>query len=107
MRDPNESERSSCPHSVLTSRPLFTTIVALGGGQITTVSSWNMERTVTAPYLRRILPRSLHRPLAVVEGSLTEKFIEIGVRLWTDCSGLGDKGMTTVGVTSGPRRACS
>jgi hypothetical protein len=35
------------------------------------------------------LPRSLHRPVAVVEGSLTRKANEIGVRLWTDCSAHG------------------
>ena len=31
----------------------------------------------------RILPRSLHRPVAVVEGSLTKNLNKIGVRLWT------------------------
>ena len=32
-----------------------------------------------------ILPCSRHRPVAVVDGSLTENLNEIGVRLWTDC----------------------
>jgi hypothetical protein len=31
-----------------------------------------------------ILPRSLHRPVAVTEGSLTENTNKTGVRLWTD-----------------------
>jgi hypothetical protein len=29
-----------------------------------------------------LLPRSLHLPVAVVEGSLTQNLNEIGVRLW-------------------------
>jgi hypothetical protein len=33
-----------------------------------------------------ILPRSRHRPVAIVEGSLTENVKKIGVRLWTDRS---------------------
>ena len=32
----------------------------------------------------RILPRSLHRPVAVVEGSLTKNLNKTGVRLGTD-----------------------
>jgi hypothetical protein len=35
---------------------------------------------------RAILPFSLHRPVAVTEGSLTRTLNETGVRLWTDCS---------------------
>jgi hypothetical protein len=30
-----------------------------------------------------ILPRSLHLPVAVVDGNLIKNFSEIGVRLWT------------------------
>jgi hypothetical protein len=36
--------------------------------------------------LSPILPRSLHRPVAVTEGSATRNLNEIGVRLWTDRS---------------------
>jgi hypothetical protein len=35
---------------------------------------------------RPSLPRSLHRPVAVVDGSLTKNTNRIGVRLWTDRS---------------------
>ena len=35
---------------------------------------------------RPILPRSLHRPVAVVDGSLIRNFNKTGVRLWTACS---------------------
>ena len=35
---------------------------------------------------RSILPASLHLPVAVTEGSLTEKLNKTGVRFWTDCS---------------------
>jgi hypothetical protein len=34
-------------------------------------------------YRGSILPRSLQRPVAVVEGSLTKNLNKIGVRLWT------------------------
>jgi len=34
-------------------------------------------------YLRRILSRNLHRPVAVVEGSLTSNLNKTWVRLWT------------------------
>ena len=36
--------------------------------------------------LRTIVPRSLHLPVAVTEGSPIENLNEIGVRFWTDCS---------------------
>ena len=36
---------------------------------------------------RPILPRSRHLPVAVTDGSLTQNFNEIAVRLWTDSSG--------------------
>jgi hypothetical protein len=32
---------------------------------------------------RRILPRSLHLPVAVTAGGATENFNKIAVRLWT------------------------
>jgi hypothetical protein len=35
---------------------------------------------------RPILPRSLHLPVAVVDGSLIENTNKTGVRLWTDPS---------------------
>ena len=35
---------------------------------------------------RRILPRSLHLPVAVVDGSLTQNLNKTGVRLWTEPS---------------------
>jgi hypothetical protein len=37
--------------------------------------------------LLAILPRSLHLPAAVTDGSLTENLNKTGVRLWTDRSG--------------------
>jgi hypothetical protein len=36
-----------------------------------------------ARHHRPILPRSLQRPVAVVEGNLTKNFNKTGVRLWT------------------------
>jgi hypothetical protein len=39
-----------------------------------------------------ILPRSLHLPVAVTDGTVRENINEIGVRLWTDCCGqMGQK----------------
>jgi hypothetical protein len=42
-----------------------------------------------ADYPRPILPRSRHRPLAVVDGNLTNNFNKTGVRLWTAPHGYG------------------
>lgn len=46
-----------------------------------------MGRFIANPdYRAPILPHSLHLPLTVVDGSLTEKINKTGVRLWTDLS---------------------
>ena len=40
--------------------------------------------TSTRPGYILIFQRSLHRPVAVVDGSLTKNFNKTAVRLWTD-----------------------
>jgi hypothetical protein len=51
-----------------------------------------------------ILPRSLHLPVAVTDGSLREKINETGVRLWTACShlvyGCGRRRLTNLSTCS-------
>jgi hypothetical protein len=48
-----------------------------------------MRRLTQGLYVAAILPHSLHRPVAVTDGSLTENFNKTAVRLWTGCSPSG------------------
>jgi len=41
---------------------------------------------LTVAHCLVILLRSLHRPVAVVDGSVTKNVNKTGVRLWTGCS---------------------
>jgi len=45
---------------------------------------WATDGRDRTDYLNRILPRSIHLSLAVLESSLTKNFNKGGVRLWTD-----------------------
>ena len=45
------------------------------------------DRSAQPQTVRCTLPRFFHRPVAVTDGSLREKINEIGVRVWTACSG--------------------
>ena len=70
-----------CPR--LSSQPIrqFASSLQLGSGYL------GRDRRTACTYetgLRPILLRSLHLPVAVVEGSLTENPNRTGVRLWTE-----------------------
>jgi hypothetical protein len=60
-------------------------------GRQSSVGPWVAIPTATQRLL--ILPRSLHRPVASVEGNLTENLNKNAVRLWTDPSCRSSSGL--------------